>query len=251
MASEAHRRARSLLLDPVWPPDDTEESIVGVDLHQLTILNSRFGINEVAQQEAAAGEPVPWQATDQLLLLGCVRHDGSAYRTMPDVFVFNHPIDRRQGSFSLSEDGAPVLIIEVLSESTYEWDTDLVRGKGYSYAQAGVREYLTLDPTRQWLPEGGRGWRLVDGAYQPWVVDAAGRWHSETIGVGIGLEGSLVTIYTRAGIPVPHEGEMLALLTRKDAEMARKEAEHAAELARRDAELEEMRSQLDQLRGRQ
>jgi hypothetical protein len=45
---------------------------------------------------------------------------------MPDVFVFPHPIDPMQGSFNLTQDGAPVLIIEVLSESTYEADLDLV-----------------------------------------------------------------------------------------------------------------------------
>jgi hypothetical protein len=269
MASEAQARSRSLLMDPVWPPDDTEESIVGVDLHQRTILNTRLGINEVALLEMAPGAPVPWYATDQLLLLGCVRPDGSSYRTMPDVFVFDHPIDPLQGSFSLSQDGAPVLIIEVLSESTYEWDLDLERGKGYSYARAGVREYLTLDPTWQWLPEGGRGWRLVDGIYQPWPVDEMCRWRCESIAVTIGLEGAVVTVYTRAGIPIPHEGQIMAALAGKDAEVAQRDAalalrvashaaelartnaEHAAELARRDAELEELRRRLEELGGAQ
>jgi Uma2 family endonuclease len=176
MTSEAQARPQSLLIAPVWPPDDTEESIVGVDLHQRTILSTRMGINEAALLQAEPGAEVPWYATDQLLLLGCVRADGSAYRTMPDVFVFLHPIDPLQESFNLSQDGVPVLIVEVLSESTYKWDLDLMRGKGYSYAHAGVREYLTLDPTYKWLPEGGRGWRLVDGVYQSWEVDAEGRW---------------------------------------------------------------------------
>jgi hypothetical protein len=137
-----------------------------------------------------------------------------------------------QGSFNLTQDGAPVLIIEVLSESTYEADLDLVRGKGYSYAQAGVREYLTLDPTGKWLPEGGRGWRLVHGVYQSWAVDAAGRWRCESIGVSIGLEGAAVTVYTHAGVPIPHEGQIMATLARKD------------------AELEELRRQLEELRER-
>jgi Uma2 family endonuclease len=233
MASEAQARSRSLLVDPVWPPDDTEESIVGVELHQRTILNTRLGINEVARLETTPGATVPWFATDQILLLGCVRPDGTAYRTMPDVFVFAHPIDPLQGSFSLAQDGVPVLIIEVLSESTYEWDLDLERGKGYSYARAGVLEYLTLDPTWHWLPEGGRGWRLVDGVYQPWKVDAAGRWRCESIAVTIGLEGTVARVYTYAGVPIPHEGEIMA------------------ELARRDAENAELRRQLDELRGRQ
>jgi Uma2 family endonuclease len=275
MASEAQARARSLVVDPVWPPDDTEESIVGVDLHQRTILSSRLGINEAALLAAEPGAQLPWYATDQVLLLGCLRPDGTAYRTMPDVFVFPHPIDPLQGSFSLAQDGPPVLIIEVLSESTYAWDLDLERGKGYSYARAGVQEYLTLDPTYQWLPGGGQGWRLVQGAYQPWERDEAGRWRCESIGVSIGLEGTMVTIHTHAGVAIPLEGQIMATLAHKDAqhaselarkdaqyaselarkdaqyasELARKDAQHAAELARQSAELEELRRQLEELRG--
>jgi len=33
----------------VWPLDDTEESVVGTDLHQMTIMNLRWGINEIAR----------------------------------------------------------------------------------------------------------------------------------------------------------------------------------------------------------
>jgi hypothetical protein len=263
MASEAQARAGSLLLDPGWPPDDTEESIADCDLHKRTILNIRLGINEVARLEAAPGAEVPWQATHQLPLLGCVRPDGSAYRIMPDMFVFPHPIDPLYEPFTLFGDGAPVLIVEVLSESTHDADLDLMRGKGYSYAQAGVREYLTLDPTGQWLSEGGRGWRLVEGVYQPWLLDAAGCWRCESIAVSIGLEGAVARVYTHAGVPIPHEGQIMAELARKDAEvawrdaeLARKQAEYATELARRDAEIARMEAehaellrQLDELHG--
>jgi len=31
-----------------WPPDDTEESVLGTNLHQATITNVRWGLNEVA-----------------------------------------------------------------------------------------------------------------------------------------------------------------------------------------------------------
>src|SRR5207237_452486 len=84
------------------------------------------------------GQPVPWKALSQITLLGCVRYDGSAYRTIPDVFVYPRPIDPNRGSVALEVDGPPVLIIEVLSESTYDVDLDLKRGKGYSYGRAGV-----------------------------------------------------------------------------------------------------------------
>ena len=31
-----------------WPPDDTEESVLGLLLHQTTITNARYGLNEAA-----------------------------------------------------------------------------------------------------------------------------------------------------------------------------------------------------------
>ena len=32
----------------LWPPDDTEESVLGSHLHQATITNGRTGVNEAA-----------------------------------------------------------------------------------------------------------------------------------------------------------------------------------------------------------
>lgn len=43
-----------------WPPDDTEESVVSTDLHQLTITNLRLGVNELAALQTPPGGPVPW-----------------------------------------------------------------------------------------------------------------------------------------------------------------------------------------------
>jgi len=48
-----------------------------------------------------------------------MRPDGSAYRTYPDVFVYPRLIAPDRGSVTLEVDGPPVLIIEVLSESTH------------------------------------------------------------------------------------------------------------------------------------
>jgi hypothetical protein len=156
MASGTQPTAHPSLPGDVWPPDDTEESILGTDLHQGTITNLRFGINEAARLGLPSGQSVPWQALNQITLLGCVRPDGSAYRTYPDLFVYPRPIAPARSSLAVAVDGPPVLVVEVLSESTYEADLDLVRGKGYSYARAGVPEYLVLDPTGAFLSEGIR-----------------------------------------------------------------------------------------------
>lgn len=208
MASETQIQARPVLPIEAWPPNDTEESILGTHLHQTTITNLRLGINGAARLRTASGQPAPWDATTQIALLGCVHYDGSAYRTYPDLFVYPRPIDPNRGSLTVEVDGPPVLIVEVLSESTYEADLDVLRGKGYSYARAGVREYITLDPTGAFLAEGIRAWRLEDGAYHPWNPEADGRWHSQEIAVAIGLEGTLATVYTAEGRRMLHEGEV-------------------------------------------
>jgi putative restriction endonuclease len=240
MASETQSWPRPFPPMEAWPPDDTEESILGTDLHQTTITNLRWGINEVARLNREPGQLVPWKALSQIALLGCVRPDGSAYRTYPDVFVYPRPIEPDRGALTLAVDGPPVLIIEVLSESTYEADIDLVRGKGYSYARAGVREYLALDPTGAFLPEQGHGWHLVDGVYRSWEPDATGRWQSAEIAVAIGLEGTLATVYTREGKRLLHEGEVEEELARRD-----------ETITRQAAEIEELRRQLRELRREQ
>jgi len=139
-------------------------------------------------------------------------------------------IDQRRGSVAIFTDGPPVLIVEVLSESTYDVDLDLERGKGYSYARAGVREYLTLDPGGEFVPKQGRGWRLENRVYRPWLPDALGRWHSEEIAAAIGVEGVLAAVYTHDGRRQVREREIereRRLLenppSRKDDELSRKD----------------------------
>lgn len=199
------RRAHSGV---VWPPHDTEESVLGTDRHQTTITNIRWGINEAANLGLAPEQPVRWHALSQIALLGCVRPDGTPYRVYPDIFVYAGPVDPERGSFSIHTDGPPVLVAEVLSEGTYEADLDLENGKGFSYAHAGIPEYLIIDHTRRLLPEGIRAWWLVDGSYQPWLPDANGRWQSQQIGVAISLEDDGVAVYTLDGLRILREGEV-------------------------------------------
>ena len=107
MASKTHTRLEPFPPMEAWPPDDTEESILGTDLHQTTITNLRLGINEVARLRQVPAQSVPWKALSQIALLGCVRPDGSAYRTYPDVFVYPRLIDPDRGSMTLEVDGPP------------------------------------------------------------------------------------------------------------------------------------------------
>jgi hypothetical protein len=201
----------------LWPPDDTEESIVGVDRHQFDITSLRLGLNEEAHR-LAAGQPWPWQAITQIRLLGCRRPDGPAYTVYPDVMIFPRPMDTNQGSYTLAQDGPPVLIVEVASEATYQADLDLERGKGWTYADAKVTEYLVLDPSGQFVPELGRGWRLVGRGYRPWRRDRAGRWVSAGLGVAIGVDEGLAAVYGVDGRRQLREGEIGAALRAEHSE---------------------------------
>ena len=201
----------------LWPPDDSEESIVGVSRHQLDIISLRTGINEEAHRVAGSGV-LPWQATSQVMLLGLRRPDHSRYTVLPDVFVYLRVMDRTRGSYALEQEGPPVLVVEVASESTYRADLDLDRGKAWSYADAGVAEYLVLDPTGEFVPAGGRGWRLENGVYQPWTPDRQGRWHSEQIAVAMGSEEGLAVVYGADERRRLREGEVEATLQAERAE---------------------------------
>jgi hypothetical protein len=211
------RRGTALAPAPaVWPADDTEESVLGTNLHQTAIRLLIAGINEAAALATPEGAPVPWQAGGQTMIRQFRHPDGSAYTTLPDVFVYLHPWDDTRRSLNVPEDGPPVLVIEVLSKETYENDLDLVRGKGYSYRQAGVREYLTLDPQYRYAPEGGLGWRLDRGEYRPWRRDAGGRWESRVIPLAFGLEGARAAVYLPDGHRLLREGEVERTLRERD-----------------------------------
>jgi hypothetical protein len=235
----------------VWPPDDTEESVMGTDLHQTAITNLRLGINELAAVQTPPGGLLPWQAGGQTIYRDFRRPDGSSYRMLPDIFAVRRPFDRRRKSLSLAEHGTPLLIVEVLSDTTYEQDLDIDKGKGFSYARAGVREYLTLDWSGAYLPERGRGWRLEDNAYQTWLPDGMGRWQSRELPLAIGMEGPMVAVYTLDGRRLPREGEIererLMQERRHADELARRERRHAEERARLDAELANVRRRLEDL----
>ncbi|HEV7215667.1 MAG TPA: Uma2 family endonuclease [Chloroflexota bacterium] len=252
-----HDRANVVLAPSaaLWPPDDTEESVLGANLHQTAIITLRTGINEAAALAVPEGAAVPWQAGGQTMIRGFRRLDGSAYTTLPDVFVYPKPWDDERGSLHLANDGPPVLIIEVLSRETFESDLNLKRGKGYSYARAGMREYLTLDPAYRYAPEGGVGWRLVDGEYRPWRREIDGRWLSQTLPLAFGLEGARAAVYAADGRRFLREGEVARALAvqeqlRRD-EVARLEQLRRDEVARLEqahaAEVEWLRRRLQEV----
>ncbi len=236
----------------LWPPDDTEESVLGTNLHQTTITNVRLALNEIAAAHPSPRGSRPWQALGQTMITGLQRPDGSRYTVLPDVFVYPRPIDDRRGSLALALDGPPALVIEVLSDATYRSDLDMERGKGYSYARAGVREYLVLDPIGEFVPEQVRGWRLEGDAYRPLAPDAQGRWQSREVGAAFSFAGVQVAVYGPQGQRQLREGEITQELERRDRQYAealeRRDRQYAEALARQEQELAALRDQVERLR---
>ena len=61
-----------------WPPDDTEESVVGSEYHQHVIDAARDGLRMAARANGAS-----WHALSQVPLAGFRRPDGSPYPIPP------------------------------------------------------------------------------------------------------------------------------------------------------------------------
>ena len=109
---------------------------------------------------------------------------GDINRTLvPDLFVaLRAPRDDKRGSYKLWEHPVPDLVIEMLSESTSDAD---VGSKRDTYEHLGVREYWMFDPQGFELPAPLAGHRLRARRYRPIAADAAGRFHSEVLGLDL------------------------------------------------------------------
>jgi hypothetical protein len=211
-----------------WPPDDTEESVMGSEYHQHVIDAARDGLRMAKRANAAS-----WDVLSQVPLAGFRRPDGSPYQTYPDVFVHPRPNPRPASglTLTLAEVGVPLLVIEVLSASTQEGDLDEERGKAWSYADAGVAAYIVVDYGRQYMREHVRALRLHGRRWQPWRANEQGRWESAALGVSFEFDGLYLRVRDAAGrlTPLPQEAHALLI-------------EQAAALEAQTAALEQIRA---------
>lgn len=201
--------------------DDTEDSVVGADWHQLAIRNLVVGLRAVARTHAPR-----WHVGDQLTLVGW-RPDGKEWRPCPDVSVHATAGPELREELQLRVEGVPALLIEVLSPSTWRNDLSLEERpmrKPYGYLQVWrVPEYLVFDPRGERVAEQCRGWRRVGDALQVWRPDETGRYVS-ALGVSFAPENVLLRVYGPDGAPLPFEHEQAEVLA---AERARADAERA------------------------
>jgi Putative restriction endonuclease len=204
-----------------WPPDDTEESIVGSEYHQHVIDAVRDGLRMAARANEAS-----WHVLSQVPIAGFRHPNGAPYAMLPDVFV--HPLaNPRPASgqvLTFPEVGVPLLAIEVLSATTYRQDLDEESGKPWSYAEAGVAEYLAVDYDRQYMAEPVKALRLAEGRWTPWPRDAAGRWASAQLGVSFAFDGLYLRVYDAAGRLKPLPDEADAMLRDRDDRLRRARA---------------------------
>ncbi|HVA89793.1 MAG TPA: Uma2 family endonuclease [Chloroflexota bacterium] len=223
-----------------WPPDDSEESVVGSEFHQRVIDGARDGLDMASLADPA------WWVQSQIALRGFHRPDGSPYIMLPDVFVHPrpNPHPRSGETLSFAEVGVPLLVIEVLSESTRRQDLDERGGKAWSYAEAGVAELLLVDFDCRYMPEPVRALRLAERRWTPWALNDEGRWVSAALGVSFSFDSPYLRVHDAQGrlMPLPHEAN--SLLMERDARLRDRERE----LRTREEQLQERDARWARLR---
>src|SRR5689334_1807234 len=104
---------------PEWLPDDTEDSIVGVEWHQEAIGALAYALRAVKLRRNAT-----WGVCEQVELSGLRRSSGRPYAPRPDVMVLARPLAGHRSAISLDEAGAPLFIAEVASSTTVRNDRE-------------------------------------------------------------------------------------------------------------------------------
>lgn len=224
----ALRTGPGAVVEPEWLPDDTEEDLVGSSLHQLAITTLYDSLRLVGPERG-----LPWCVGNQLTL-AIPRPNGSVYRPSPDILVHPTAGEMDRTEFDTRVEGAPALIAEVVSPTTWRRDIDR---KADWYAYVGVQEYFVFDPMGDQL--GAHVWarRLVGRHFKRWAAGPDGRWASATLGITLDVQGALVRVYDERGALVPTIIEQARRLAEHDRLLALRQAEHDREIARLQAEL--------------
>ena len=114
----------------------------------------------------------------------------------PDVFVAGGVPNRlRKVYMTWVEQKGPDLVIEMTSKSTRAED---LKQKFELYRDTlGVREYFLFDPYAEYLNPPLRGYRLVEGQYEP-IEPVEGRLPSEVIGLHFEAGGPILGLFDPA-----------------------------------------------------
>ncbi len=109
-------------------------------------------------------------------------------RCAPDVMVIFGVEPGSRDNYKIWEEGqTPRVAFEMTSPGTKKEDEGF---KKKLYAEIGIAEYWQFDPKGQWIKDKLRGFRLVEGQYEPIV-------NGQSLGLGLRLEvsGKLISFY--------------------------------------------------------
>ena len=167
--------------------DDTEDSVLGSDLHQDAIYILRDTLRRHARRQA-----LTWYVSSQVrMTVPLPRRED--WHPSPDIFAVPGLDATPRASYDVRTDGPmPPIVIEVASPSTWRAD---VGSKADAYQLAGVREYVVFDPTGDLLGTAIRAWHDEPGAWSEWHPDTKGAWPSDVRGIALRPEGVLLRVY--------------------------------------------------------
>jgi Uma2 family endonuclease len=195
--------------------DDTEEDLVGSDVHQDAIDAVFEGVWLAGPQQGRR-----WHVGRQLMLLIPDIGLGKDWHPSPDLMVHPDADPAPLSAFDTRTLGMPPLLVEVASPSTVAYDRGAKRN---GYFLAGVREYLVFDPTGEWISEQVDAWRREEGgAVVPWRP-SEGRWRSTAVGIAFASEGLILRVYDAAGEAMPTFREQARLRAQQQRALAAQE----------------------------
>ncbi len=172
-------------------------------------------------------------------------------RCAPDVMVIFGVEPGSRDNYKIWEEGEiPRLAFEMTSPSTKKEDEGF---KKNLYAEIGIAEYWQFDPKGQWIKEKLRGFRLVNGVYEP-IVNG----QSEALGLRLEVDGKLISFYRLEDgekLLIPLElYERVELLQAKARQLENQaqqlEEQLISERSQAQAQIHELQQQLDRYRDR-
>jgi Uma2 family endonuclease len=206
-----------------WLYDDTEEDLVGADWHQDAIGAVVDGLRDCADEHH-----LPWHVGDQLRLIA-TKPNGKRWMPSPDVMLHVGAGAARRNEMSVRIDGAPDLIVEVASLTTWQYDVDDQIGKARGYLHLGVPYYLVFDPYGNLMGEPCRAWQQQDGIVRAWSPEPDGRYHAPDLGISFAPEIDRLRVFGPDGKPIAYNYEKAARIRAQDQEL-RAQAERIAAL---------------------
>lgn len=188
-------QTKDITPDVIFPPSDlySDEPPVETELHlrQIILL---FQCLEWLWKDRN-----DFYATGNMSIYYSPNQKKSEYFRGPDFFVVLGTERKTRKSWVVwDEDGKyPNLIVEILSPSTANTDREFKKELYQNTFR--TPDYFWFDPyTLEFA-----GFHLVDGEYQPLIVNEKGHLWSQQLGLYLGIHDGLLRYFTPAGILVP------------------------------------------------